>query len=568
MSLKFDGKSNWKAFYVKFSSFAEVSEWMEGEYRDQLCWCLDGKDSEYYALLVERNQDMAYKNLIIKIEKRFGFRELPETAQVQFSNAHHSPDELLEDSVDRVLSLATRAFRDLPEKHMYQQAVLRFCQGAADKEAGSYASNIRPKNIKEAIDKMWWHQHNHQAIYGCPPRREVKQVSSGSYIGGEARVCIIGANRVEEMSLKREMGEVLSAQGKDMREIKSNLAALSAQMVVMMEDVKKNRVSGYRAPSRSPSPRKGDKPGCYQEEVGSRVAEIWVSTGEVGTRLRWESVKGVKVVQEAEGISLQGPGEEEIKDQQRLDPELAWVVRWRETGEEPTEGEVIMGDPRSKYYRVNREVFVLERGILWRKGEEGKSARRVVPKKFREQVMKLCHDPSLAGHQGIERTVEKVKSMYYWRGISKDVSAYVNGCMECNQNKKATVTARHPMLYYHAGAPMERVHLDFIGPLPRTEQGNEHILMMVDQFNKWVECIPLPSQSAEETARAAVNQFFSRFGCPFQVFTDQGRNFESALFRAMCDLLHIHKSRTTPHRVARENLKLAQKRMKRVTMLK
>jgi transposase InsO family protein len=63
--------------------------------------------------------------------------------------------------------------------------------------------------------------------------------------------------------------------------------------------------------------------------------------------------------------------------------------------------------------------------------------------------------------------------------------------------------------------------------------------MMVDQFTKWVECIPLPSQSAEKTARAAVNQFFSRFGCPFQVFTDQGRNFESSLFREMCDLLHI-----------------------------
>jgi hypothetical protein len=94
-------------------------------------------------------------------------------------------------------------------------------------------------------------------------------------------------------------------------------------------------------------------------------------------------------------------------------------------------------------------------------------------------------------------------------------------CMECNQNKKATVSARHPMLSYHSGSPMERVHLDFIGPLPRTKRGNKHILMMVDQFTKWVKCIPLPSQGAEETTRAAVNQFFSIFGCPFQVFTDQ-----------------------------------------------
>lgn len=93
---------------------------------------------------------------------------------------------------------------------------------------------------------------------------------------------------------------------------------------------------------------------------------------------------------------------------------------------------------------------------------------------------------------------------------------------------------------------MERVHLDFVGLLPKTDRGNEHIFMMVDQFTKWVECVPLTSQTAEETAKAASNEFFSRFGYPFQVYSDQGRNFESTLFRELCDLLHIHKARTTP----------------------
>ena len=41
---------------------------------------------------------------------------------------------------------------------------------------------------------------------------------------------------------------------------------------------------------------------------------------------------------------------------------------------------------------------------------------------------------------------------------------------------------------------------------------------------------------------------FARFGYPFQIFTDQGRIFESALFKAVCDLLKIHKARTTPNR--------------------
>ena len=151
---------------------------------------------------------------------------------------------------DLVLSLATRVFRDLPETHMYQQAVVRLCQGAADKEAESYASNIWPKNIEEAIDKMQWYQHNYQAIFGRNLRRQMKQVSPGP-------------DRVAEKSLKKKMGEVLSAQRKEMSVIKSNLAALSTQMAAMMEEVKKNHIDRYRAPSRSPSPRKEDKQGCY-----------------------------------------------------------------------------------------------------------------------------------------------------------------------------------------------------------------------------------------------------------------------------------------------------------------
>ena len=120
--------------------------------------------------------------------------------------------------------------------------------------------------------------------------------------------------------------------------------------------------------------------------------------------------------------------------------------------------------------------------------------------------------------------------------------------MKSNKCKKSDRKGKCPMTEYQAGAPMERVHLDFLGPLPKTKQGNENVLMMVDQFTKWVECIPLPTQTAEETARAAVDHFFSRFGFPFQVYSDQGRNFESKLFRELCKALQIHKARTTPYR--------------------
>lgn len=71
---------------------------------------------------------------------------------------------------------------------------------------------------------------------------------------------------------------------------------------------------------------------------------------------------------------------------------------------------------------------------------------------------------------------------------------------------------------------------------------------MVDQFTKWVECIALLSQTAEVTARAAVNEFLARFGFPLNIFTDQDSNFESRLFKSICDVLQFRRSRTTLYR--------------------
>ena len=62
-----------------------------------------------------------------KIEKRLDFVYLPDTLQIQFMGAHQNHSEQLEDCTDKLLSLATKAFRDLPEDHIYTQA-WRLCQ--------------------------------------------------------------------------------------------------------------------------------------------------------------------------------------------------------------------------------------------------------------------------------------------------------------------------------------------------------------------------------------------------------------------------------------------------------
>ena len=87
--------------------------------------------------------------------------------------------------------------------------------------------------------------------------------------------------------------------------------------------------------------------------------------------------------------------------------------------------------------------------------------------------------------------------------------------------------------------------MDIIGPLLETDQGNPYILVM-DSFLKWVEALAMPEQSAATVAHLFVTEVISRFGVPLQIHTDQGRNFESVLFKEVCRLLGIEKTRTTP----------------------
>ena len=99
---------------------------------------------------------------------------------------------------------------------------------------------------------------------------------------------------------------------------------------------------------------------------------------------------------------------------------------------------------------------------------------------------------------------------------------------------------------YNVGSPMEWVTIDVLGPLPTSEDGNKYLLIAADYFTKWVEVYALPNQEEVTVADVLVKEFVCRFGVPLFIHSDQGRNFESAVFGEMCRLLGITKIRTTP----------------------
>lgn len=157
----------------------------------------------------------------------------------------------------------------------------------------------------------------------------------------------------------------------------------------------------------------------------------------------------------------------------------------------------------------------------------------------------MLHDDPISGHFGLHRTAARVAHRFYWANYKSHVADWCRQCDACNARRGPNKHPRGPMKQYLVGAPMERVAIDILGPLPKTVDDNRYLLVLTDYFSRWAEAYPLPNQGTEEVAKAFVNQFISRFGVPRQLHTDKGSQFESKLFQDLGKRLGIDKTRTT-----------------------
>ncbi len=101
-----------------------------------------------------------------------------------------------------------------------------------------------------------------------------------------------------------------------------------------------------------------------------------------------------------------------------------------------------------------------------------------------------------------------------------------------------------PLGEFEPSGRFVHMHLDIIGPLPPSS-GHIYVVTMIDGETHWPEAIPTSTITAEKVAEIIVCHWVARFGAPARITTDQGRQFESDLFRRLAECLGTHKIRTT-----------------------
>ena len=201
-----------------------------------------------------------------------------------------------------------------------------------------------------------------------------------------------------------------------------------------------------------------------------------------------------------------------------------------------------------------RSVFVTKCGIIYRRFKQDSGSQNqtcsqlVVPKKYRNTVLKLAHETLMSGHFSSTKTVSRILIEFWWPGCQADCARFCKSCDICQRTyPKGRVTKAllgdMPLIEI----PFQRIAVDLVGPLdPPTYNKNRYILTIVDYASRYPEAVPLPGIEAERVAEALVD-VFSRVGVPREMLTDMGTQFTSQLMGEVSRLLSIKQLTTTPY---------------------
>src|SRR5215213_8975982 len=158
--------------------------------------------------------------------------------------------------------------------------------------------------------------------------------------------------------------------------------------------------------------------------------------------------------------------------------------------------------------------------------------------------MEQYQDAPIAGHQGVQKTLERLRRTWFWPGMLQQVKEYVLSCDLCFRNK----AHRHKEYGHLQDLPIptrqgEQISCDFITELPSSTDPvtgvlYDSILTIVEKLTKYTWFIPWHYRwDAKEFAHTFLRTVFQEIGTPDAVVSDRDSKFISHYWQTVTHLI-------------------------------
>lgn len=205
-----------------------------------------------------------------------------------------------------------------------------------------------------------------------------------------------------------------------------------------------------------------------------------------------------------------------------------WITTVQDSDEEIKKIKDVLSNPKSENIVDIIKNYKLKNGRVYRiVGND--VLRWVVPKGARWQILKSNHDD--VGHFGFDKTLDRIRSKYWFPKLRRFTKKYVNACLECAHHK---VPGGPKMGELHfipkVAIPFHTIHADHLGPFNKTKRGNTYILVIIDAFSKFVNLTAVRNTKSVTSVKV-LKDHFSYFGLSNRLITDQGTSFTGKKFK-------------------------------------
>jgi hypothetical protein len=155
---------------------------------------------------------------------------------------------------------------------------------------------------------------------------------------------------------------------------------------------------------------------------------------------------------------------------------------------------------------------------------------------------------SIVGHRSIGKTIQVIKQMELeWPNYQEDIKMFISECLICQKVKYQKVPNTDTDVHFlHGNNPMSSLSLDSIGPLPMDNFGNGHILVIIDNFSKFVMLYPTPSTEAISYVQSLVHHI-GIFGSCSTIRTDGGTQFTANICKEFSKMLKFEHLVVVPY---------------------
>ena len=154
----YNGKREWRVFWLQFSRLAQRMGWSMDRTLDQLIACLREDALEHYAqesLEVRGNLWL----LVSSLERRFGDRTRPETYRATLLTLKKQTKETYAEYASRVRKLVSRAYPGITGSDLLEDMTIEYLlSGLPDTSLMYDVLSKRPASVEAALDLIQWHE--------------------------------------------------------------------------------------------------------------------------------------------------------------------------------------------------------------------------------------------------------------------------------------------------------------------------------------------------------------------------------------------------------------------------